>query len=643
MAHYQNQISSGGWTATHLISWTRSSVLSARSAGTLIPWVSYEITDHVQGRLVAGTTVTILATSPTEVWQVATVNTTYDDQSWFGIYDIDLAQVIELHDGRNNIAITANAVSLFDWWNSAYTNCRIETSNFTVTYGSTRPVNNLVLRNGCIFNAVGWSSGVINDVELKNSSSLSLINASVSLVRFELDATTLNFLNYTGNNTITKWKLTQSSVNCSNSSIQVTLSFVEANNWTLNRTGFTSGGTLAWAWLTVEQTANITHQNWAGAMTLNRVHLWQNSSINHSLATVTITDSIIDGWSTISKTAWTGTITMSQSVMEMSSLLSVPSNVNVSLTRHKFLQSSTLQLASGSSGNLTMSDCEMEWASYVSYLATATGNLNISTTVFAGNSFLQKSSTSPTNTVTQSMFLGSSRIIYSGTRPTAVNRLNASEIWSITFGGTGTVTDAIDDVRVWSRGQINMNGNGTQANTVRYSSVSGLSWVINIIGTSGWQSIQRATADNGAISLNNDTIAMTHDMLSARQNGSITVNNMALAKSISYIDVSTGALFNMTSATAAGSITRVNVRTNGQVNVSGTAGSVTAVECSEWVVAINGGAAHQNITKTMSSTLTTGNFTTSNIAHHDTTSKTLTANNTARANYLGVTSTLPLI
>jgi hypothetical protein len=36
MAHYQNQISPGG-TATHLISGTRSSVLSARSAGTLIP------------------------------------------------------------------------------------------------------------------------------------------------------------------------------------------------------------------------------------------------------------------------------------------------------------------------------------------------------------------------------------------------------------------------------------------------------------------------------------------------------------------------------------------------------------------------------------------------------------------------------
>jgi hypothetical protein len=147
---------------------------------------------------------------------------------------------------------------------------------------------------------------------------------------------------------------------------------------------------------------------------------------------------------------------------------------------------------------------------------------------------------------------------------------------------------------------------------------------------------------DGAFTVTNCTAAMTHDLNQFYQAGTCTLTGVAVAKPLTYCRTE-NATIAITNPTVAGAITRVNVRAGGAVNISGTAGTVNVVDCSTGVVAINGGASHLNITKTMGGTLTTGNFTTSNVSHHSSTSKTMTANNTNRADYIGLVSTAPIV
>ena len=93
----------------------------------------------------------------------------------------------------------------------------------------------------------------------------------------------------------------------------------------------------------------------------------------------------------------------------------------------------------------------------------------------------------------------------------------------------------------------------------------------------------------------------------------------------------------------AGGLTRLQVRNGGNITVNNLAGTVSQVDCSQGGVTIPGGATHTNIIKTLGGVLNTGNFTSNNVAHHTSVSKTYLANNANRANYIGITSTAPIL
>lgn len=107
-----------------VITGTRAELLALRNAGLLQPSCHYILTDHVQGRLVAGTTIELHAVAADEFSENVMVNTTYDNEAWRGIFDIDRGLVLELQDNRNNIArgINGTEVTNFDWGNTSYTN-----------------------------------------------------------------------------------------------------------------------------------------------------------------------------------------------------------------------------------------------------------------------------------------------------------------------------------------------------------------------------------------------------------------------------------------------------------------------------------------------------------------------------------------
>lgn len=96
-------VSTGG-DSSCIISGTRAQLLALRASNSLDRGCSYLLTDHLQGRLVVGTTILLSAISINEFSENVSINTTYDNEGWRGIYDIDRSLVLELQDNRNNIA-----------------------------------------------------------------------------------------------------------------------------------------------------------------------------------------------------------------------------------------------------------------------------------------------------------------------------------------------------------------------------------------------------------------------------------------------------------------------------------------------------------------------------------------------------------
>ena len=91
---------------------TRVNILNLRNSNGLVAGCHYIIIDHVQGRLVAGTEIQLHAISSNEFSENVSVNTTYDNEAWRGIYDIDRGLVLELQDNRNNIARGINGTEV---------------------------------------------------------------------------------------------------------------------------------------------------------------------------------------------------------------------------------------------------------------------------------------------------------------------------------------------------------------------------------------------------------------------------------------------------------------------------------------------------------------------------------------------------
>lgn len=132
-------------------------------------------------------------------------------------------------------------------------------------------------------------------------------------------------------------------------------------------------------------------------------------------------------------------------------------------------------------------------------------------------------------------------------------------------------------------------------------------------------------------------------MIQANQDtGNISLNNLAVLKPLTYARTETAGSISVT-GTVAGSVTQVLARAGGSVNVSGTAGSVTRAEASHGSISVNGGTGHVSITKLMAGTLTTGAFNQVNVLHAAPVSKTCTAANNGRADYLGLVSSVPIV
>lgn len=637
MAHYQNQHPVWWWGWQHLQSVTRAQLLWLRTAGTLVPWVSYQITDHVQWRLVTWTTVTLLATSITELSHDARVNTTYDNTSRFGLYDIDTALVYELTDNRANTCkwISGNEVANFDRWNTIYSWNYIDSATFTVTYWAAWVRNNnyivastVNLTNftgqfyqNRVHTAANWNLQNANWIwrynEVKNGWSLNMLNFSWWWDHYynEFDSSTISLMNLSWSCTIrqneilsSSWSITWASsvviTNCHLTQHAITRAI---NQWQLNMnlcTSETGGSTsVTWAWpLNITWTNNnwTIEQQSTWVMTVSNCYVWLSSLVRNwwSVQFSITRTSLSWAWTGIYTDAWSSTVTI-------------------------------------------VTDCKLSWWWVLRVVwAVWWGNLNVVTTDINSWSYVYKRHTWAL-TLSQSSIISWSWIdTQSWTRNYIINRSRLSEIARITLTWTWAFTDTFNDVIVINRATVNIScswGN----NTLNFIHTSWLSWSINLWWTTWSQILQRIHCFDSWFSLNGVTAAMTHDINQFYQVWNCTISNIAVAKPMSYCRIENWSI-NVT-WTVAWAIVRANVRCAWSINVSWTCWTVDALDCSMWTLALNGWASHNNITKDMIWALTTNNFTSANVLYMSNVNKTYTANNPNRATYLWLVSSVPVL
>ena len=630
------------WGNEHLQSMNRATLVGLRNAGYLIPWRSYEITDHVQWQLVAWTTVTLLATWPSELSHDARVNTTYDNTSRFGLYDVDTALVYHLRDNRGNDVTDTTGVQIanFDWANvNVNGNIIKQNAQRIKNIWSTAPINRNIFRQTAIVDTTGFVGQLFDNIFQTN--------------------TQVNFTNANGTWRTNEWR---------NGAIFMASWYTWA--WDNYYNEFDSGN-INFAnktWLVIlrnNELANVwLNMAWASQFSLQQSNLIQESitqnggswttaisyltsrfggSITHTGAgNMSITSTENNGWIQLQST-WSLTINFCR--LEASTTIRNSGTATMIVQRSTFDGvGSQAYTDPASATTVTISDATVEWASLIRVIgATANaGTLTVQSWCYLGsNSYIYKRHTGSL-TVWQCFLTQSAGIdIQSGDCNYTTSRFNARN-GTMTGTATGAVTVTFNDTECSARGSIVFSWAYTWPNFIQFCTVKGLSGLMRIIGTSANQNIQRTDCYEWQFTVNNCSAAMTHDLNSIDRVGTITMTWLTVNKQISYCVVWAGCSMNI-AGTVAWWLTRLTTSTNSYINVSWTCGSITSASAEMWWIVFNGGATHTNVLHKWSGILTTNNFNTASVIHISSNNRNMTANNTARSEYLWIVSSVPII
>ena len=623
---------------------TRADLIILRNASGLVKDCDYVITDHIQGRLVAGTQIHLQAVSANELSENVSVNTIYDNEAWRGIYDLDRALVLELQDNRNNIVRGLNGVEVtnFDWGNTAYSDVLVDNATLTPTIGNIRPITSSEFKNGSITIATNMVGGQILRTVVDNASTLNVSNANVTLNNMTVaNQSSAQLTAFTAGSVLTNYTLSGSTINFSNSTSAVSLSNVNLFSSTINHTGVTSGS-LTGNTLVMENSSIINHNNGAGNLSLNRLKIVNNSTITHSLGTVALSDYQILENSSVSQTG-AGNISLSGGQISGGVGVLNQGLYNVNGTRFNASSGGSLNFNAGAVGTAILTGTRFSEASQLNVTATATaGNTTITNSHIGTTTLLNKSGIG-VFTITDSNIMFNSRVTVSNSRGLSINRGFFANLAQVLQSGTGTVTEIMSDCYADTRGVYNLSSSGTALHNLTYCKVSGFGGNLNIAGTSTGQTLTRVKADASTYNFTNNTVANSFSNMSIVDGTTATFQNMTVSKAINNWQGRVGSIFLLDNPTVAGSVQNVVADNAGTVNVNGAAGIGSTISARDSAtITFNGGSCNR-VSKQMIGTLTTGAFTHTNVVVINSISVTLTANNTGRSSYLGVVSTVPLI
>lgn len=628
-----------------VVSDTRINLINLRNAGGLVVGCHYIVTDHVQTRLVAGTTITLHADSPTEFSENATVNTTYDNEGWRGIYDIDRGIVLELQDNRNNVARGFNGfeVSNFDWGNNFITNVLVDNSTWTTTYGQTRSITNVEIKGGSLLNTTTWVGGSINRLFVSGGSVVTLTSANVSLLNFNCyNGSNVNLTAYTGATTLQTYNLSTGIINLSNSTSQVTINNVTIENSTLQHTSVTTG-TITGTGLYMYNSSLINHSNGALNLSLNRVTLDEASSITHSSKTISLSSyKILEGSSINSSTSvGTGGVTLNNGEIKSQSTINNLADYSIKGTRFIMDRASNISTANGAIGTLTLTNSKLDNQGQITIGATSTsGNITFTNGLIEGSAFIQKNGTGAI-TCSYTYLIDQSRIVLTGANSINTTRSTFNGLTQINCNSASAITSGIIDCNFAVRSNINFTSTGATGNNLFYVDGSGISTNISFSGTSASQTLQQSNIDNSTFSCANNTVANSYTFCHIK-GSTLSVTGLTVNKNPTQIYLDANSTLTINAPTGAGGISLITCIGNSNITITGTAGTSSRLTAINQAGIIHNGGRSTNIIKQMANTLTTGNFNHSNLIMISPTTRTLTGNNTNRSEYLGIVSTAPL-
>lgn len=635
-----------GGDSSCLVIGTRAQLLSLRLSNSLDVGCHYRLTDYVNGRLVAGTFITLHADTQNEFSENVTVNTTYDNEGWAGVYDIDRNLVMELKDNRGNFArgYNGNEVANFDWGNSFITNVLIDNSTWTTTYGASRTVTNCEIKEGSTLTTTSQTGGTISRLKLIGASVLTTTTANVSVTGCTFDrSSSIDLTSFTAGSTLLNYTTYNTTINYSNSTSGVTLQIVTASNSTINHTGVTTG-TITGTNLIIENASTINHNNGAGNLSLNRVNMIGQAQINQTFGTISLSSyTIQNNGQLIQNNGGAGVINLADGIISGGASIQNNGGYIINGTRFSAYDNSIFSTTLASVGTAILTGTSLYNASSINITASSTaGNVSITGSSIKSASTISKNGTGAL-TVSNSEFNSNSRIIFNSVRGlncTRVSVSNLATIQSTATTGAG-VTDGVTDVSLNARATLTHSGAGALGNNFSQCSATGLSGALTIAGLSTANTIQRGIANDATIQMS-DNSTNTIDIALAENVGNINVQNMTVTKSMTYLTSRNNGSINITNPTGAGAISFIYSENGSNIIISGTAGVSSYLYArNQGAIAQNGGSA-TNVTKDMVGTITTGAFTHSNLYMISPTSITLTANNANRATYLGVVSSVPL-
>lgn len=636
---------------------TRAALLALRTAGTLNTSCHYTITDYVEGRFAAGTTITLHAVSATELSERVELNTLFDNEAWAARYNIDLNTMIEVADNQGNVvrSATTGRVASWDWGNVNVSNNTSYGANIVWTYGAARPVTGNIFGANATITLTGWVSGSLTDTEISGASVVNLTNANVSITQSHiLSGGTLTLTGYTGGAGLSRTTIENGAiVNFTGSTVSHTL-----NNCTISGVltaisstlVVTAGATLSMTSSEVAFGGNITRGGSVSAFTFNYSRVLGNASsitqivgvlsctgtsfqddgrmlINAPIGTVvgacTINYSTIRGGGSFIRHR--GISTLAMSGVDMSGGSNV--NVNIGSNCPTTIIGTTLGsgcnigvAASATAGTLSVSNCALSTSGFIDKAGIGTMNVNSST--FMGSGRVQQTATNVRNlSVTGALLSNVGRLVQAAT------------------AGAG-VTDSVIYSSLTDYGFISLTATGAAGNQIAYSSIRGITANVTIAGTNTGAAISRLTVDNGLVAFTSN-VAMPNILdIGVRDQGSWTVQNCTADRDMRYSTIQSYGRWLFSACTVAGAVSGVTVQSQGNLTHSGAAGAALHV-----VVELGGTIAHNggtlsNAYKRMAGTLTTGAFNHSNIGHEAAVSKTLTVANASRVDYQGLATQL---
>lgn len=558
---------------------TRAQLIALRNAGQLRQSQHYLITDHVQGQLVAGTTILVHATADNEISENVTVNTTYDNEGWRGIYDADRALVLELQDNRNNIArgVNGNEVSNFDWGNTSYSNVVVDNATLTVNIGNTATKQNITVEKGAVLNLTNFV-GAMNNITFSTVVNANFTGANgtwrLSTVR---GGGNFNVSGYTGGGDNYCNQIDgASNINFSNSSSLVVFRQNTINASTITHSGV-STGTFTLVTSNVEN-SNITHAVGAGnfSATGNNQFL-SGANTSHTTGTMTLTN-VHNYSATIQQGTNAGAVmNLNQAYVKHGANISNQATGTLAITQSEFKQA-TAQRQAGATGSLTINYSDVDSGSNVINSPTNTGNTLVQYSKVSGSSAVNNAS-AVAMTITRGHITAISDVTAAGGSGGVITVSDTRMLGSCTIrkqgastAGTLSVTGGSD---LQSSGFVQSNSIGNL--TVSQASIIGSSG-INVNGGDrnyNFARIVQSGVSRANLSGTGAAITDNHNELEMHYRGTYNNSCTGAANSMLYTEITglSGTL-NLTGTTGGKSFNRVKIY-DGQLTSNNNPNSAT--------------------------------------------------------------------